>query len=313
MLHPKRIKDIKINFAFNLAHSLITKLEFLIAVEFLYSSEGELVAILLFTHETNRVNQIFVEIKDALKVLGKFLVNTRAELNKLSNFVFVETRNLWANIIAIENLATHRINDLTVTVNDVIVLDNVLAAIEVEAFDAFLCGFERLANHTVANWHIVINTETLHNHRNAIALEDAHKIVFTRYEELSRTWVSLTTTTTTKLIIDTTRIMTCSTNHDETAEFDDALAEFNIGTTTSHVGSESNCTLFASFSNNRSLALVVLCVQNLKWDIFFLEVSGNALVVCNRIRTDKHWLTAIMIFVNLSCNRLELSSFGTKD
>jgi len=147
-----------------------------------------------------------------------------------------------------------------VTVNNVIILNNVFAAIKVETFNTFLGRFESLADHAVADWHIVIDAKALHDHRDAIALEDAHEVIFTRDEELSGTRIALTATTTAELIIDTTRIVTSSADHNETAELSNTLCELNIGTTTCHVGCESNCTLFTSLSNNRSLTLVVLCV-----------------------------------------------------
>ena len=313
MLHPERIENVKINLALNLAHSLFAKFNLFVAVEFFDCGESELIAILLFAHKSNRINQILIEIEDGLELFFELLVNTRAKLSKLCDLVFVEASNLWADIVAVENLATHRIDDFAMAVNNVIVLDNVLAAIEVEAFDAFLCGFKRLANHAVANRHIIINAKALHDHRDAIALEDTHKVIFARDKELSRTRIALTTTTTTELVIDAARIMTSSTNHDETTEFSDAISKLNIGTTTRHVSSESNCTFFASLCNNRGLALVILCVQNFEWNVLFFEVSSDAFVVCDRIGTNEHWLTAIMVFMNLSSNRLKLGSFSAID
>ena len=120
-------------------------------------------------------------------------------------------------------------------VNNVVVLNDVLAGVEVKALDALLRLLKRLADGTIANWHIVIHAEALHKHSNAVALEDTHEVVLTADEELSRTRIALAATATTELVVDAAGIMTSSANNDETTEFGDTLSELNIGTTTSHV------------------------------------------------------------------------------
>ena len=161
MLHPERIKHIEINLTLSFAHYFFTKLDFLVMVHFFHSGKREFVAIFLFAHETNRINEVIIKVEDALEVLGKFLVYTRAKLYELGNFVFIKARNLWADVVAVENLAAHGVNHLAVTVNYVIVLHNVLAGIKVEAFDTLLGILERLADGLVLNWHIIIDTEAL--------------------------------------------------------------------------------------------------------------------------------------------------------
>ncbi len=234
-------------------------------------------------------------------------------MTKLGNFVFVKTRDFWANIVTIKNLATHRVDDFTVAVNHVVILNHVLAAIEVEALDTFLCLLEHLTNCAVTNWHVFVDAEALENERHAVTLEDAHEIVFARYEELSRTWITLTTTTTTELIIDAARIMTGSTNHNQATEFGNAWSELNIGTTTSHVGSQCDGTFFTSLGNNCSLTLIILGVQNLKRNALLRKVSRDTFVIFDGVGTDQDWLTFIMIIVNFLGDSFELSSFGAED
>ena len=60
------------------------------------------------------------------------------------------------------------------------------------------------ADGLVANWHIFVDAETLENECHAVTLEDTHKIIFTRNEELSCTRIALAATTTTELVINTT-------------------------------------------------------------------------------------------------------------
>ena len=67
-------------------------------------------------------------------------------------------------------------------------------------------------------------------------MEDAHKVIFARDEELRSARIALTATTATKLVVNTARIMASSADNNKTAEFFDAFAELDIGTTASHVG-----------------------------------------------------------------------------
>ena len=91
-------------------------------------------------------------------------------------------------------------------------------------------------------------------------MEDAHEIVFAADEELGGAWVALAAATTAELVVDAARIVAFGADHDETTEFADAWAEFDVGAATGKVGGESDGALFAGFGDDGSLALVVLGV-----------------------------------------------------
>ena len=142
---------------------------------------------------------------------------------------------------------------------------------------------------------------------------NTHQIIFTRNEELSGTRIALTATTTTELVVNAARIVTSRTNHDETAEFLNAFAEFNIGTTTSHISSKRDGTFFASFGDDSSFAFVILSVQDFVWNLLIIEIASNFLVVGDRIRTHEHWLTLSVVFLDFFGDSAELTSLGLKD
>jgi hypothetical protein len=89
-----------------------------------------------------------------------------------------------------------------VTVDDVVVLNNVLARIEVETFNAFLGGFESLRDGLILNRGVFVDAEAGHEEGDAIALEDTHEIVFAADEELGCARVTLATTAAAELVVD---------------------------------------------------------------------------------------------------------------
>ena len=87
----------------------------------------------------------------------------------------------------------------------------------------------------------------------------------------------------------------------------------NIGTTTCHVGCNSNCTLTTSLSNNLCLTLMELSVQNVMFNATFRQNARNALGVVNGNGTNKYWLTILMTLFNVSYDSFKLSVNSTID
>ena len=162
MLHPKRIENLQVNFTLDFAHSIFAKFELFVGVEFFNGRERKLVAIFFFAHETNSFEKIVVEVENFLKIGDEVFVNTRTKLSKFGNLILVETRNFWTDIITIENAAAHSIDYFAVTIDNVIVLNDVLARVEVETFDAFLSLLKSLTDSLVADRHVIVDAKTLH-------------------------------------------------------------------------------------------------------------------------------------------------------
>ncbi len=76
MLHPKRIEYAEVYFALNFTHGFFADFEFLIVIELFDGSRGEFDAVFFFAHETNRINEVIIKIKDTFEIFLKLLVNT---------------------------------------------------------------------------------------------------------------------------------------------------------------------------------------------------------------------------------------------
>ena len=90
-------------------------------------------------------------------------------------------------------------------------------------------------------------------------------------------------------------------------------AQKNIGTTTCHVGCDSNSTLTTSLSNNLCLTLMELSVQNVVLNTAFRKNARNTLGVVNGNGTNQHRLTILVTLFNVSYDSLELSVNGSID
>src|SRR5690606_9921522 len=99
------------------------------------------------------------------------------------------------------------------TVNHVVVLDYVFTGVKVVTLNALLRCFKRFTNSLVVDWPVVIYPEPLHKGSHALTLEDTHKIVFGTHVKLRHTRVTLTTTTTTQLVVNTAGFVPLRADH----------------------------------------------------------------------------------------------------
>ena len=104
-------------------------------------------------------------------------------------------------------------------VDDVVVLNNIFARIEVKAFDSLLRCLERLADCFVLDGHVFFYPKALHQASNTLTLEDPHQVIFGRDVELGVTRVALAATTAPQLVIDPARLMPLAADHYQAAKF----------------------------------------------------------------------------------------------
>ncbi len=83
-------------------------------------------------------------------------------------------------------------------------------------------------------------------------------------------------------------------------------AEQDIRTTASHVRGNRDGTEAACLCDDGSLALVILCVQDLRMDAALLEDAHELLGVLDRDRADKDWLALGMALDDVVCDGIEL-------
>src|SRR5690606_34641465 len=169
--------------------------------------------------------------------------------------------------------------------------------IEVATFHFALRFFDGLADHAVFNGFTAFHAQPLHKCLDAVGSKNTHQVNFKGQIKTGETRVTLTAGATTQLIINTTRLVALGTNNVQTTSSHylvltlfalgldlldlfwgwilqqrhfifPAAAEFDVRTTTGHVGSNSDHARTASLGNNLRFLFMELRVQHFVLDLF---------------------------------------------
>ena len=98
-------------------------------------------------------------------------------------------------------------------IHDIVVLDNVLAGIEVKAFNFFLGGFQRFTDHPAFQWCVLVNLQSSHDRGDALAAVNPHQLILARYVKLGGARIALAAATPPQLVVDTPGFMTLGAKH----------------------------------------------------------------------------------------------------
>ena len=203
-------------------------------------------------------------------------------------------------------MATTLINHLTLLVHHIIVFQQALTNTEVVFLHLLLSTLNRLVNHWVLNHLAFLESEFVHNGRNAVRSKEAHQLILKRYIEHRGTWVSLTSCTSTQLTVHTTALMTLRTNNGKTTCCFHFIGKLNIGTTTCHVGSNSNDRTLTCLCHNVCFLLVQLSVEDIVLYLAHLQHLGKHFRDFHRSSTHEHWSSRSYHALNLLNNSLIL-------
>ena len=112
-------------------------------------------------------------------------------------------QNRLAEVSTFEDLLTLGVNHLALYVHHIVIFENVLTCIEVVLLDLLLCIF----NHLGEDWHVnrLVIFPLLHQDGVGAVTKCTPEEVFEGDMEAARTWVALTSGTSSKLIVDAAR------------------------------------------------------------------------------------------------------------
>src|SRR5260370_15476264 len=121
-----------------------------------------------------------------------------------------------ARVRALEDLAPLLVDDLALLVHHVVVLDDVLAGIEMHALDLLLRAGDRSRDPRMLDR---LDLEAGHQAPDAIGgrTEDLHQVVLERDEELARARVALAARATAQLVCDAPALMALGNDDVQTA------------------------------------------------------------------------------------------------
>src|SRR3990167_1276260 len=166
-------------------------------------------------------------------------------------------------------------------IHHVIVLKSIFSSIKMKTFYFSLSSFKRTTDKTILNRFILRDTETSHHSLYSVGTEHAHQIILERNIKLGLAGISLSPRSTSKLVIDSPRLMTLSAQNKKPTDtfhkfvfvFDYRIAtEFDIDSSASHVRRNSYRSTFASLSDDFSFFFMILCIQDHMGHSFLFQI-----------------------------------------
>ena len=214
------------------------------------------------------------------------------------------------------------VDDLALVVGDVVVLEQVLAQIEVVGFDLALCALDLAREHLALDDLAFLHTGGLQPALGAVRIaEDPHQVVFERQIEPARARIALPAGAAAELVVDAPRLVPLGAHDVQPARGHDLLvtrlpvglrrgarrlvvgryllelglgvaAQHDVGAATGHVGRDRDRARAARLRDDDGLALVLLRVQHLVLDAVLVEQPREEFRGLDRGRADQRGLLA---------------------
>ena len=229
---------------------------------------------------------------------------------------------------AFEDLVAVLVDDVALRVHDVVVLDDVLADVEVVALDLRLRGLDGFGDPAALDRDVFLHAEPRHHVREPVWREPPHDVVFERNVEARAAGVALAPGAATELVVDAARLVALRADDLEAAGLDDALvlvlpllrlaafgpaAEHDVGAAARHVGGDGDAGVASGLRDDRGLTLVLLGVEDLVVDAPALQEIGEVLGLLDRDGADEHGLAFRLALGDLLGDGLELGALGAID
>src|SRR2546425_5714453 len=217
-----------------------------------------------------------------------------------------------ARVRALQHFAAAFVNDLALLVHHVVVLDHVLAGVEMHALDLLLGAGDGAGDPGMLDG---FDLEAVHQPPDPIRCgsEDFHEVIFQRDEEPARARVALPARAPTQLVVDAPALVTLGTDDVQSPDVRDAWTQDDVGSTTRLVGADVARGGLPRLCDNRRLALVLLRVQDVVLHAAFLEHAREALRFLDRDRADQDWSPLFVHLRDLIDDRLELGLLAFVD
>ena len=133
------------------------------------------------------------------------------------------TQREFAHTASFDDRLTEAVERAALVLHRLVVLEDVLAHLEVALFDFALRLLDRAREHRVLEIVAFLHAKGRQHLEHRLAGEHLHQVVVHREEEAARTVVALATSAATQLIVDTAAFVAFGTHDVETAHFFDVL------------------------------------------------------------------------------------------
>ena len=127
------------------------------------------------------------------------------------------------SILALEDPAALGVDHFALPVHDLVVLQDVLAALEVELLDLLLRVLDRPRYHLRLDGLVVGPVELVHDRGDPVAREHPHQVVLEREVEQRLTRIALAAGATAELVVDAPGLVTFGSEHVQPAHLHDVV------------------------------------------------------------------------------------------
>ncbi|MBA7693478.1 hypothetical protein ES703_102060 [subsurface metagenome] len=174
-----------------------------------------------------------------------------------------------------QDFPSARVKDFPLVVHHLIVFEQALTDIEVSLFNFLLCLLDALAYPLVVDWLSLFPAYPGKRLDSPLRRKDSHQVIVEAQEELAGAGVTLSAATASKLIIDSSGLVTFGAEHVQSPDFSYARAEYNICASTCHICCDCYIAphfavpafvLVTGFGNNGCFSFVVLGIEHLVFE-----------------------------------------------
>ena len=212
VIHPAVVNNPEHDHLFHFSHAVSPDFGFLLIIESMEFSNSIslkllcrqiMYSILIIMKALKPVCETLQVLVHHIKIpfLCKLAVHSHRN-HDIFNQVVHHIQNVLLHIVTEKNFAALVVDNLSLLVHYVVVLENVFTDFEVTALNLLLSVFDGLGKHPCSN-RFILHAELIHDILDSVSTEEPHQIVFQGNEELGLTRVSLTSGTASQLIIYT--------------------------------------------------------------------------------------------------------------
>ena len=163
------------------------------------------------------------------------------------------------------------VDEVTLLVHHVVVFNQAFADTEVVLLHFLLCAFDGVGNHRVLNHLAFLESHPVHDGGYTFGAEHTHQVVLQADIEDGATGVTLTSGTSAQLSVHTAALVAFRTDDSQTARLFHLGCQFDIRTTTCHVGGDGHHACTACLGYHLRLLLVELGVEDVMLDFADVE------------------------------------------
>src|SRR5581483_3548125 len=221
--------------------------------------------------------------------------------------------DLLGEVLALEHLAALLVDPLAVPVEDVVVLEDVLAHDEVLLLDLLLRTLDLPGEDLRLHRLVLRDLEALHDPLDPVAGEEADEVVLAREVEARLTRVALAAGAAAKLVVDPARLVALGAEDVEAAEVEHAVTELDVDAATGHVRRDRHRAGLARVLDDLRLARVLLRVEHVVLDPLAREELREVLGRLDGDRADEDRLALLRALPDVADDGGELPLLRLED